>query len=371
MLVVLFSGALGLPSRTLGAMEVAVVVPLEAKGIDPKIAREATRWLVEGLTSAGVPIEVVGPAEAARLEGIDLLEQARGCGYDVFCLVEIGRLFGGGTIVVGALERRVSGAKDVPLDTWVLELRALDVDRAVLADALAHAVPALDLAALRAAARAGIRRLILPPDAAIELEVEPSDALTSAFGEPVVSSAGLVAFWAGNWRLEVEREGFLPEILWVEVPARRDRPDPVSVVIRLRPDPLHVPVARRPPEPFLRPSRRLGRAIPNEEAGAPRPEPARSGRVEDPLAFVLMGTGVIAASIGLGLALHAQGAYDARAREVRYMAGTSAPADVARRDREGFRSLHRAGTITVAAGLGVALTGLAWRLLAPPKEPSP
>lgn len=365
-LVLLGLGLSGLAGRPAGAepatreVPSVLVFPLEAKNAPEDVARVATEAVVDGLRDAPA-VHVVGPGAAKAEAGVDLLEQARGCDYDVFCLVEVGRLFSGREVVIGTVE----GATGAP--RWTVKLLRLDVERAAMVDTVAYTVRS-SVNALVAAAQAAGRRLCLPSNASLQFEVSPADARLSVFGEEVeVREDGTLSLWTGRWRVDVDAPGYEPHSRWVTLSAQRPRR---QLHVQLRADPLYV--RERPSasvvEPFERPSRRHGSGIGVEEAGKRREGPQPPGRFARPWPWIIVGTGVAAAVTGTVLMVDAQSRYEGLALEPRYVSSATS-ADAAHAERDQLRDLHLAGSLAAVAG-GIAVSvGLAWLLFVdPPRE---
>lgn len=327
-----------------------VVFPLDARRAPEPVAKEATQALVAAL-DAEPRLRVVGPEVAERRAGVDLGLQARGCAFDVFCLVEVARALSGRTALVGALEA-------VDAQVWSVALRELDVARAKMTDTVTHEVNSLEHVA--AAAAGAARRLVAPPRGTLVLDVRPRDAAVFLFGERLSPGASR-PWWLGRWRYRVAAPGFEPAAGWVDIgPA-----SPTRLEVVLRPDPLYVPPAPAPRsnEPFDLPSRslRTGRADAGE---AGREPPSRFAR---PAGWVAVGLGALAAGVGAGLALEARSSYAALASEPRFVRGGSLPSDLAAAERDGLRERSVAGAVIALSGLVGAAAGVAWMIFDDPE----
>lgn len=324
-----------------------LVFPFEpGPGVERGLAERAGRAAADALGP-----EARGPAARAAAASIDLGAQARGCDHDVFCLVEIARLLGADRALVGRIEATEDG--------WLeLELLVLDCERAVLAGSARPRV--ISAPRLLDAAAATARRLLRPPDVALELRLEPPDAELRAFGEPVSVVDG--RWWSGRWVVELDAPGFVAEQReWKLSPGRAQR------TVRLVPDPLEPAPVPSAAEPFGVPSRRPGSGISAAAVGRMvveegRAPPARS-RWARPLPWVVTGVGVLTAAAGVALMVDARSGYDALSTEGRYRFGSTRPAVAADAARDELRERHAMGAALGGIGAGVGLAGLAWLLL--------
>lgn len=328
--------------------ESVLLIPLEDRGDAVGPGAEATRAAQRALRGAGVEVR-----SARRL---DLLEQARGCDYDVFCLVEVARLLEAERVLVGDVTGQ--GGR------WNLRLIALDVERAVLQDTVAMAMEA-KTEVVRAAAAVAAQRLAAPPSVPVRLRIEPPGARVETFGETlVVPPDGRLRLWPGRWRFELTAEGWSPSSTWIDLqPAAKER----EIHLSMQPDPLAVRPAPAPfeEEPFGRPSRRHGSGVGVDEAGRIPASPPPPSRFARPLPWVTMGIGVLAAIGGAALMVDASGRYETLAQEPRFVpAGTSA--ETAGSERDDLRSRYVAGSITALSGAVLAAGGLGWLMLSSP-----
>ncbi|MEL6186952.1 MAG: hypothetical protein AAFU79_20190, partial [Myxococcota bacterium] len=319
-------------------------IPLEARAAAPGAAEAASVSIRRALGEAGVTVP--------SAERVDLLEQARGCDYDVFCLVEVARVLDASRVLVGELDAKAEG--------WSLRLLALDVEQATLDETVAMTFEP-ELEVLRAAAALAARRLTRPPSLSVELRLEPANARVRVFGEPLdLALDGPARLWPGRWRFELEAEGWAPRKVWVDLHAKAS-----PVVLRMERDPLAV--APRPgpfdEEPFGRPSRRRGSGVTVDDAGrlaaAPPPPPSRFLR---PLPWVVVGLGAVAAAGGAALMVDASGRYDTLAAEPGFLPGSASAMDASAL-RDDLRGQFLAGSLTALGGALTTLVGVGWLVL--------
>ncbi|CAN0576105.1 unnamed protein product, partial [Laminaria digitata] len=90
-------------SSTASAARV-VVFGLAPRGIDAATVKQGTDSMLETLRGLS-GVQVIDPKTGKARLGVDLVEQARACEYDVFCLVEVGELLEGQQILIGHLSR--------------------------------------------------------------------------------------------------------------------------------------------------------------------------------------------------------------------------------------------------------------------------
>lgn len=333
-----------------------LLFPLEDRGAGSEAVEVATAAAVAALRADGLPVS--GPQEVEASAGVSLLTQARGCDYDVFCLVEIGRVLAGQQVLVGHVAAVDGG--------WSLRLLALDVERAALVDTVTFAT-APDPKALRAAASLAARRLASEPTIVLRLLVTPAEAQVAIFGDDGwVPEHGVLDGWPGRWRFDLSAPGYASRSVWIELPEGRDE---VTVELDLEPDPLSVPDPKGvfATEPFGRPSRRTGSGVTVGELGV-REAPEPPSRWARPLPWVVVGAGVIASAAGAALMADAYGRYDQLASETRFGTGIT-PADLAAAERDTLRDRHLLGSAVVISGAVTAIAGLGWLLLAPLPAP--
>lgn len=329
-----------------------LVFPVEpSSGVEPDLARRIGSAVI-----GAVGADASGPARRARRQQVDLAAQARGCGRDVFCLVEIARLLDAGRALVSRVRRTEAG-------TFALELLVLDGERAVLAASARPEVASEEDVAAAAAAVA--RRLLTPPDLELAIELDPPDAELRWYGERVERKGQ--AWWSGRWEIVADAPGRAPRReVWRLGPGTASR----TVILEL--DPLDAPVATPSSEPFAVPSRRLGTGIGTEAlAQKLTAEPTRTpSRFERPLPWVVTGVGLLTVATGVWLMLDANGAYADLAAEPRY-GNDARSAATARRSREELRDRYRLGSGLGLGGGAAAMVGLGWLLLVPPEEVRP
>lgn len=329
-----------------------VLFPLEDRGAGVEAVQVATKAAENALTADGHTVS--GPLDVEASSGVDLLAQARGCDYDVFCLVEVGRVLEGRQVLVGHVSGRGEG--------WQLRLLALDVERAALVDTVVFETPQ-EASALQAAASLAARRLVSTPRVLIRLKVTPSDSRVTIFGDgDWLPDHGRLEGWPGRWRFEVSAPGYAGQKFWVEVPLG---PQEFDVELTLVPDPLSVPAPKElyADEPFGRPSRRTGSGVTVDELGV-RTAPAPPSRFARPWPWVTLGVGVLAVVGGSLLMSDAHSSYGALANEIRYVPGAT-PADLAAAERTSFQNQYLTGSFVLAGGAAVAAAGLGWLLFFP------
>src|SRR5688572_3424521 len=99
--------ALSLPSSAIAKS--VIVFPLDARGVSYDTASTATKWVLETVNS--IPkMKVIEPKTVEAELGVKLTEQARACEYDVFCLVEVGEILEGDSMLIGHV--RLTGGKE-------------------------------------------------------------------------------------------------------------------------------------------------------------------------------------------------------------------------------------------------------------------
>ena len=175
--------SIALASGSARAQPSVVVFPFEARGAPSAAAQKATRAAISSLAD-DPSVRVLGPSEVEARVGVDLREQARGCRYDVFCLVELGRVLDGERVLVGHVDS-IPGSPQ-----WSLHLLELDVTRAAMIDTSIYRISSLVDEELEAAASVGARRLLVPPDTDLEISVDPPEATVTFLGDPVVVPRG-------------------------------------------------------------------------------------------------------------------------------------------------------------------------------------
>ena len=326
-----------------------VVFPLDARGVDPGQAESATQAVLSALQ--GIErLRVMDPKTVEKRLDVNLIEQARACQYDVFCLVEIGEILETATVLLG----HVQSNPEAESPPYELKLVVLDVDRATIAEVLIWRFGELER--LPAAADAAGRRLFGPQDAEVELRVEPTGAKISLYGDPqTLPLAGPWATWSGTYQLKVEADGYLPATRTWSPPAGKSQLD-----VALEPDPLYVRRSPTEVQPFDQPSRRLGSGVTARELRITPQEDEPPSAYGRPWPWVTTGVGVAAVIAGAVLMVTAQADYNALANEVRFSPSMTTRSDLARPERDAANLRHQIGGGVVAGGALIAVSGLIW-----------
>ncbi len=343
--------ALGLLAALPVEARPVVLFPLDARGVAMDTAQAGTSAALNGLKSlAGV--EVIDPEVAERNLGIQLTQQARGCEYEVFCLVEVGELLGAATVLIGHVQRAAEG------EALELKLVVLDVGKARITEVLVWRLLE-GRTALSGAVATAVRRLFSAPDAQIIWELSPANARILVYGEPLDQGTGALPYWSGRYHLRIEAEGYHPLERVVSLAPGENR-----VPFSLEPDPLYVPTRTAPKTgPFDRTSRREGSGVGAQEAGAQaQARPTTSGFAK-PIPWLVVGAGAGATVLGAIFMSSAQGRYNEFSGQLRYTPGTTVTADVARREREDAQGAFRSGEIVLWSGVAVAVGALVWMVV--------
>lgn len=358
-----------------------VVFGLSPRGIDAATVEEGTQTLLKTLRDLEGVTVVDAKTAKARI-GVDLVEQARACEYDVFCLVELGELLEAQQLLVGHLSRPPP-THDRADEGLELKLMVLDVAKASPTEVLLWRVPDLDPEALGQATSAAARRLFAPRDIQVQFVLTPSDAEVRFFAEPVaVTSGQTMPYWSGTYHAVVRAPGYLEQALRVRLPAGQGT---LQIPIELQPDPLFVAGQGGTVRPFERSSRRTGSGASAQTVGAVDTRVPTPAAYQGPLPWVVAGGGVALSVIGGVLMQRAQGSYNERAVERRYTPTITVPADVAMRDRDSARSTYRTGSGLMLGGVAVMVGAAVWMIVdavledpppqrvavEPPRAPSP
>lgn len=339
-----------------------VVFPLDARAVSEASAKAATDRVVA--TLRGIPdLKVIEPKSVEQKLGVNLTDQARACDYDVFCLVEVGEILQVERMLIGHV-RRPEG-KDV--GGLELKLIVLDVAKAVIGEVLIWRLPDNAIAGWQDAVEAASRRLFSPPDALVDLSLDPGNARLSFYGEPVqVPAAGQpLRFWSGTYYATLQSPGYHSLEVKVVIPANTRTRVPLS----LEPDPLYVPPDRQPKDkttqPFARTSRREGSGVSAQDVAvkAPEAEDPVTAALSNPIPWVVAGGGAGLVVLGSVVMSGAQGNYNELSGQARYAPGMTATVDVAARAREDARSSYTLGSVLAFAGVAAVLGAGTWMVL--------
>jgi len=339
--------ALGLASAADNPQTAAL--PIQAPTAPPDLRRALDVGVVRVLGPAAIPLSRL----RRRLMGDDLDARTAACGGDVAGLADLGRRVGADRVLFGRLARDRGG-------DWWLRLAAVDTQTSALSRVATWRLPSgagTEVAARQAAWVAA------PASARLRVELVPPDAEVLIHGEPTGWKHGaVVSIPPGLHPFEVRAPGHAQATLTVEATAGET--SRLRAVLDL--DPLYVPAAGpRLPEVFSTdpPNIAPGRTLPKTLVEA-EPGPARS-----PWPRVLRWAGVAlsagAAATGVALMVDAQSGYDAQAGDVRFDASTtSAREAVTARDTADDQMI--AGNVLLWSGLGLAVAGTVWALVANP-----
>jgi hypothetical protein len=354
---ILIAGALSVPVSARAAS--VIVFPLDARGVSYDTAGTATKWVLETIRSGG-KVTVVEPAAVEQQLGVKLTEQARACDYDVFCLVEVGEIIQGDRVLIGhvRLVSEKSGEK------FELKLIVLDVAKATIIEVLIWKVPATREGGLEFSVRAAAKRLFVPPDAKVAIELVPKEARLYFFGDPVKLplDGSPLAYWSGTYFAVAEAEGYHKKELKVVIPPS-SKEAIARIPIELEPDPLYVPQGKKQAQPFDRTSRREGSGVTSEVAGA-----VEQGGGGTPIALTPWPWIGVAAGIGLGigggiLMGNAQGDYNELSMQARYKPGITVTAPVAMERRDDARSRFTLGSGLMIGGVAVLAGTAIWMIV--------
>lgn len=344
--------------------QVAVAAKVVVFGLDPRnVSAETTAQGAQRLltTLAKLPgLTVIDPQTAKARLGVDLVQQARACEYDVFCLVELGELLDADKLLIGHLSRPAPTDPDADLGLE-LRLMVLEVASASTVDVLLWRVQDLNSKALAQACDAGARRLFGPPDIKVQFVLTPPNAQLHLYGEPVeLSPKGApIPYWSGTYDAIVRAEGYEPRQIRIRLKKGKAT---LTVPLELEQDPLWVGERTSKPELFDRPSRSSGLGTLNLETPAV-PQPSLLHRL---LPWGLGGGGVFVSALGGFLMQQAQASYNTRAGEIRYQSTVTLPAAAAVKERDAAQGKHRIGSGLLVAGV-VAIVGAGvWLLLDTP-----
>jgi hypothetical protein len=344
--------------------QVAVAAKVVVFGLDPRnVSAETTAQGAQRLltTLAKLPgLTVIDPQTAKARLGVDLVQQARACEYDVFCLVELGELLDADTLLIGHLSRPAPTDPDADLGLE-LRLMVLEVASASTVDVLLWRVQDLNSKALAQACDAGARRLFGPPDIKVQFVLTPPNAQLHLYGEPVeLSPKGApIPYWSGTYDAIVRAEGYEPRQVRIRLKKGKAT---LTVPLELEQDPLWVGERASKPELFDRPSRSSGLGTLNLETPAV-PQPSLLHRL---LPWGLGGGGVVVSALGGFLMQQAQASYNTRAGEIRYQSTVTLPAAAAVKERDAAQGKHRIGSGLLVAGM-VAIVGAGvWLILDTP-----
>ena len=164
-----------------------VVFPLAPRNVTPAMTDSASKVLRDSI-SALKDVTVIDTSVVERKLGVHLVDQARDCDYDVFCLVEVGEIMKAERILIGHVRRQPSET-DVELKLFVL-----DVAKALVVDTLVWKLKG-DQALLEEAVRAGSKKLVSRPNATVVFDLTPANAEVALFGDTIAHGSGSVKFW--------------------------------------------------------------------------------------------------------------------------------------------------------------------------------
>ncbi len=336
-----------------------VVFGLAPRGIDAATVKQGTDSMLQTLRGLS-GVQVIDPKTGKARLGVDLVEQARACEYDVFCLVEVGELLEGQQILIGHLSRLAP--TDSHADEGLeLKLMVLDIAKATTTEVLLWRVPDLDPQALRDATRAATRRLFAPRDLQVQFNLTPENAKLRLYGEPLgVVSGQPMPYWSGHYHATMTADGYHPQ----QIPLKLEPQQGVlQVGIELKEDPLWVAGKAGSARPFERTSRSMGSGASAQTVGAVVTQPEAEYAYQGPLPWVAAGTGLALSVLGGVLMQRAQGSYNSRAEERRYTPTVTVTADVAMRDRDRAASAYRAGSGVMFAGMAVVVGAGLWMII--------
>ena len=326
-----------------------VVFPLEAQDVPDAVAAEVTT-AIGGAVGGVDGFEVINLFEAEQRLGVNLTQQARACGEDAFCLVEVGEIIEAATVVRGSIRKR-SDSKPA----FELKLIAVDVRRAAVAEALTWRFD--DAAMTLPAGVAAGRRLFAPRDARVTVRLEPPSADLFLYGESqAVPSNGDWITWSGEYMLRVQAEGYLPnERRW------KIAPGPSTLTVALNRDPLHVRSVVTQDE--VSPGGEQDRG----DIVITTPAHGRPSRFARPWPWVTAGVGAAAVVAGTVVMASAQADYNALANEARFT-GDTTQAFVAIDARDDANRRFQVGGGLVVAGAAVLVGGLIWLFVGPGED---
>ncbi len=343
--------------------QAAVAAKVVVFGLDPRnVSAEATKQGTQTLltTLGKLPgVEVIDPQTAKARLGVDLVQQAKACQYDVFCLVELGELLDADQLLVGHVSQPAPTDSDADLGLE-LKLMVLEVVSASTVDVLLWRVQDLDSTALAQACDAGARRLFSTPDVEVQFALTPPGAEVRLYGEPVdlKPEGASMPYWSGTYDALVRAEGYEPKRFRIRLDKGQAS---LTVPLALEQDPLWVQTKSAEVRPFDRPSRR--RAGPLNLVAPPEAEASSSL-----LPWALGGGGVAVVVLGGFVMQRAQADYNNRSAEARYVGGVTRSAAVAINKRSAARLEHRIGSGALIGGLVALLGAGVWMLLDTPKS---
>ncbi len=333
----------------------AVIFPMEAKGVSFGTAADVTQAMIEAARKGRAKVREA--KEVQRRLGLDIVEQARACNFDVFCLVEVGEILEANQMVLGHVRRRSE-------DKLELKVSMIDVAKVTISEVLIWQFPKDAFpGALLHAARAASKRLLLKKDAEVNFVLKPEDARIFAYGDPIeLPQKGPLRYWSGTYHLRLQAEGFYEKSVKVVIPAGKRA---VDLKIELEPDPLFVPKTKSTgTDPFKGGSRRLGSGVSASEAGAVvKPKPGPKSALSNPITWVVAGAGVAIAVAGVALMADAQGDYNTLSKEMRFVPGGSFPSEVAQQKRSDSRLQFRAGSGVLIGGLVTVAGSFLWMII--------
>ena len=351
-----------------------LVLPVGSEGFAAEVLPGATRAIIEALRLRS-GFDVVGPSEA-REQKINLYQQGRACGEDVFCYVEIGNIFGSEGVLVVSVE------EEQPLTLCVLELNRLDVRTATV---LGKVVYRFQPSELEDVSALGARRLFTPPDARILFDGVVPGLSAKFYGEVVPFSRDeALLWWSGRWRIELSAPEHSTEIKLVRVRSGED----TILSAELRPRPIRADKLRS--DKFAENGESIkhsgvaevlekdGAAKDITRAGfdaegqlrddvvriAPLKPVRRRHWLARPLPWLVTGLGAAAVVGGTTAMVDAQSRFNALAGESRFDP-QAASAEVAREQRDALRNQNTVGRVVLVSGVATLVAGLAWVLLFP------
>jgi hypothetical protein len=348
-------GALVLGAPSNSSQSRVLVFPLEAREISPLRAQRVDADLSQALRGTA-SLSVIESRIVSRELRVDLRKQAQECNHDVLCLVQLGEMVQSQKILLGQLKEGRDG-------TEVLRLTVIDVRRAVVSDTLLWTVPDRDHL-LAHAAHAAARHLFSPPNATLLLDLEPSGASLSVYGEPLGQPPlpRNLPFWSGKYFVRLEHPGYLPQEVLLTV--RRGRS--VKVAVELEPDPLYVAEDTGRAVRSTKSPRKLGVGRPIEIGDEPEdaePEDSTPSPLLHPYAWAVIGVGALTVTGGALVMNGAQADYNDLSAERRYQPGVTLAAPGAVRVREDARSRHSLGSVVAFSGAVAIVGGAVWMLI--------
>lgn len=318
-----------------------VAFPVTTKAMPDDVARGASKLIVDIVQSLG-GIEIVDSATAKKSLDVELSEQAGECADDILCLAQIGEILDAQLLLLASIKRTLSGVD-------VLRLSVVDVAKATLIDTVKWDVPTRP-GALDDAIAAAVRRLLVPPDATLILDVFPGDAKIELYGESLKRRAPgtPVPFWSGVYYGRASRAGYESADVFVDV----RKSSTARVRLELESDPLWVDPSR--------PRAREESTTPVAAAGDEPPPPPTRSPFANWIAWSVVAVGAGASVAGGVIMTGAQSDYNDVAGEIRFTPDMTKPAQDAVAVRNQARDSFSLGSNVMYVGLGVAAVGLGW-----------